>query len=77
MWTPFVLALIVLSQSCTSGREEPITSSKPHYTITVNEKNIRQIAVNAVVPLSTDTLVMSQIMSESLEGGYADFCPGP
>ncbi|HWA34970.1 MAG TPA: hypothetical protein VG737_12600 [Cyclobacteriaceae bacterium] len=70
------LVTMLMWQACSQRPASPIKSSKPHYTISIDEKNIRQVMVEAILPLRSDTIQMSQVMDVSLDQGYAEFVQG-
>jgi predicted metalloprotease with PDZ domain len=65
--------LILLFAACRLGHEAPTTGSKPRYTVAISEENIRHVDIEAILPLETDTILMSQIMDVPLDQGYAQF----
>ncbi len=70
-----VMCIIFLFlQSCSSQNKSlPYNSTIPYYDVTISENNIREVQVEAILPLVKDTIRMSQIGDSPLKDGYAGF----
>jgi predicted metalloprotease with PDZ domain len=61
-------------QACTSqSRHLPPSCSISYYLLTFDKDDIREVKVEAILPLVTDSLYMSQSEYEPLKDGYATF----
>lgn len=70
-----LIASVLILPSCSSQTKKqlPAASSVPYYLVSVNEDDIREVNVEAILPLVRDTIRMSQSDFEPLPNGFAEF----
>jgi predicted metalloprotease with PDZ domain len=74
-YVPLEMLIAVLLLQCCGPQNKGFTTITyvPHYSVTISEDNVREVGVEALLPLHNDTLYMSQSDFSPLSDGYATF----